>query len=125
MKQILVVTDRHGLALHHDLLLRLQDQLSEEYEVITVDRESQQLQTYLTDFNQPIMLWDEKQMGPAPDAEPCSDNLLRKMAKQIIESLSVNAFPAGPIETARPPKIRQNDKWPGQSYKSRSRKHRR
>lgn len=125
MKQILVVTDRHGLALHRDLLLRLQDQLSEEYEVITVDRESQQLQTYLTDFNQPILLWDEKQMGPAPDAESYSDNLLRKMAKQIIESIPVNALSIGPITAERQPKIRQPDKWPGQSYKSRSRKHRR
>lgn len=86
MKQILVVTDRHGLALHRDLLLQLQSKLSEEYEVVTVDLESQQLQTYLTHL-------------PVSDFHTLS-------AKELHH-----------------PDIRQKDRWPGQSYKSRSRKY--
>lgn len=115
MKQLLVITDGRGLALTPDLLLLLQDKLGEDYEVLTVDKDSQHLQTYLADFNQPILMLKE---GLKEERQERIENLLQQISSlpvQDFQFLSKDPHSA---------KIRQQDRWPGQSYRSRRGKYR-
>jgi len=122
MKQILVVTDRNGVAVPPELLRTLQDKLSAEYEIITVDRESQQLQTYLEGFDHPILLLDEKQMEHTSEDERFNSPLVKQIFAMSVDSLPIQNLP---VEREGIKALSKNqDKWPGQSYRSRRGKHR-
>lgn len=122
MKQILIVTDRNGAALPPELLRSLQDKLSDEYEIITVDRESQQLQTYLEGFDHQILLLDEKQMERQSDEERFNSPLVKQIFAMSVDSLPIQNFPVerNGIKSLS----KKQDNWPGQSYRTRRGKHR-